>query len=227
MKPAAPPSDAPGPETDRAAWRGDTPGAGLDVAAWRGDTPGAGLDVAAWRGGDTPGAGLDVAGWRGDTPGAGVDLVGRRGDTPGLAVERAGGFGFRWRCSWLRVAGRLGAGLSVLGLLGHVPLAYDGVRGGDLALLGIVLAMTALCLPCVFHLWRGPTRAGWGMTAAMTAAMLALHGSLASLAGHHHGAGPGAYSTAPALALLLLSIVAAGLERTRGDSPWRVGQVPR
>ncbi|WP_143234754.1 hypothetical protein [Paractinoplanes atraurantiacus] len=88
----------------------------------------------------------------------------------------------------------------------HIPMAYAGVRTDNLTLLGVVLAMTAGCVPCALHLWRGPSRATWCLTAAMTAAMLALHGSLMSVAGHHHGTGATAYSMIPALALLLLSV---------------------
>jgi hypothetical protein len=116
--------------------------------------------------------------------------------------------------------GRLGASLGVLSVLAHGPLVYAGLRDGNLAVLGVALAMAAVCLPCAVHLWRGPTRVTWCVTAGMTAVMLALHGSLTAVMHHNHGGVP--YDRVPAVALLTLCAAAllTSPRTARPNSDW-------
>ncbi|MGY1690403.1 hypothetical protein [Geodermatophilus sp. SYSU D01105] len=81
--------------------------------------------------------------------------------------------------------GRGAAGLALASLVVHL-LLLDGSSLGSLAM----VAMAAVCLPCAWHLWRSPSGSVWGLTAAVDAAMLALHGQMLAEAGHHHPAGP-------------------------------------
>ncbi|BCY12096.1 hypothetical protein [Actinoplanes sp. L3-i22] len=119
--------------------------------------------------------------------------------------------------------GRVAAGLSVICALAHVAIAWSGLRGGNLALAGVALGMTALCLPCAVRLWRGPTAATWRMTAGMTGVMLALHPSLMTLSGHDHSLHWPALN-AVTVTLLLITGTAALLDRTRGNArtAWRL-----
>jgi hypothetical protein len=75
-----------------------------------------------------------------------------------------------------------------------------------------MLAMALACLPCAWHLWRSPTAAVWGMTAALDVAMLAVHAQLAvGASGHaHHGA-----PVWPALALVGGQLMVAGIATLR------------
>jgi hypothetical protein len=77
--------------------------------------------------------------------------------------------------------GRLAAVLATGSAVVHLLLVDAGSLGSL-----VMVAMAAACLPCAWHLWRAPTGAVWGMTAALDAAMLGLHGQM--LASLHHGA---------------------------------------
>ena len=103
--------------------------------------------------------------------------------------------------------GGVGAVLAVASALVHV-LQADASSLGSVAMLGMALA----CLPCAWHLWRSPTAAVWGMTAALDVAMLAVHAQLvAGASGHaHHGA-----PVWPALALVGSQLVVAGIATFR------------
>jgi hypothetical protein len=53
----------------------------------------------------------------------------------------------------------------------------------------VMAAMALACLPCARHLWRSPTRSTWGVTAALDAGMLTVHGQMLAVT-HHHTATP-------------------------------------
>ena len=109
--------------------------------------------------------------------------------------------------STVRSLGRVGAALAAALALVHV-LQADASSLGSVAMLGMALA----CLPCAWHLWRWPTPAVWGITAALDVAMLAVHAQLlAGTSGHaHHGA-----PVWPALALVGSQLVVAGVATFR------------
>lgn len=95
------------------------------------------------------------------------------------------------------------AALLALGSAAVHLLLVDARTLGSLAMLGMAL----VCLPCAWHLWRTPTGSTWAATAALDAAMLALHAQmLAPAPGHGHAAG----SPPPAM-WLGLGLVAAQL----------------
>jgi hypothetical protein len=106
-----------------------------------------------------------------------------------------------------RSLGRVGAALAVASATVHV-LQADASSLGSV----VMLVMALACLPCAWHLWRSPTAAVWGMTAALDVAMLAVHAELlAGASGHaHHGA-----SVWPALALVGSQLVVAGIATLR------------
>ncbi|MGY2082305.1 hypothetical protein [Blastococcus sp. SYSU DS0539] len=102
----------------------------------------------------------------------------------------------------VRVLGRAAALLALGSAVVHLLLA-DASTLGSLAMLGMALA----CLPCAWHLWHDPSGRVWATTAAVDAAMLAVHlQMLAPRSGHAHGAD----SPAP-LMWLGLGLVAAQL----------------
>ncbi|WP_221320673.1 hypothetical protein [Actinoplanes sp. L3-i22] len=108
--------------------------------------------------------------------------------------------------------------------MAHLSTAYAGIRTGNLGLAGLALGMSVLCLPCVARLWRGPDRVTWLMTAAMTAAMLAAHGSLMTLAGHHHGGSVSGPNLVAGLLLLVSTCAATSgwtidWQQTHGHEP--------
>src|SRR3954469_24195716 len=76
--------------------------------------------------------------------------------------------------------GRVAAGLAVGSALVHL-LQVDGAALGSL----LMAVMALPCLPCAWHLWRAPTPAVWGLTAAADAGMLLLHATLVSGDGMH------------------------------------------
>ena len=88
--------------------------------------------------------------------------------------------------SWAR-CGEVEAGTPSGGVRSKNP---TGFRINPRGAAGMALA----CLPCARHLWRSPTAAVWGVTAAVDAAMLGLHAQmLASTSAHaHSGASVGA-----------------------------------
>ncbi|MCZ2859956.1 hypothetical protein [Blastococcus sp. VKM Ac-2987] len=86
----------------------------------------------------------------------------------------------------VRALGRAAALLAFGSAVVHL-LLVDASSLGSLAMLGMALA----CLPCGWHLWRNPSGRVWAMTAAVDAAMLAIHlQMLAPPSGHVHAAGP-------------------------------------
>ena len=109
-----------------------------------------------------------------------------------------------------RSLGRVGAALAVASAVVHV-LQADASSLGSVVMLGMALA----CLPCAWHLWRSPTAAVWGMTAALDVAMLTVHAQLlAGASGHAHHGGAGALMW-PALALVGSQLVVAGIATFR------------
>lgn len=63
-------------------------------------------------------------------------------------------------------------------------LLLDAASFGSVVMLGMALA----CLPCAWHLWRGPTATVWGLTAAVDTGMLLVHAeTLATVPHHLHG----------------------------------------
>jgi hypothetical protein len=76
--------------------------------------------------------------------------------------------------------GRVAAGLAVGSAVVHL-LQVDGAALGSL----LMAVMALACLPCAWHLWRAPTPAVWGLTAAADAGMLLLHATLAAGGGTH------------------------------------------
>jgi hypothetical protein len=87
--------------------------------------------------------------------------------------------------------GRAAAALALASALVHV-LLLDTASLGSLVMGAAALA----CLPCAWHLWRGPSTAVWAATAAVDGAMLLLHGQMLATAqadampGMAHGSGP-------------------------------------
>jgi hypothetical protein len=103
-----------------------------------------------------------------------------------------------------RVAAVLALGSAVVHLL-----LVDAAALGSLVMVG----MAAACLPCAWRLWRAPTAAVWGMTAALDAAMLGLHAQMLGTE-HHHG--PPAMWLGLALVAAQLALAgAAALHRVR------------
>ena len=102
------------------------------------------------------------------------------------------------------VAGRVAAVLALASAGVHAT-AVDTGSLTSLAMAGMALA----CLPCAWHLWRCPTGAVWGMTAALDAAMLGVHAQMlaGASAGHVHAGG----STPGTVMWLGLGLVAAQL----------------
>ena len=99
--------------------------------------------------------------------------------------------------------GRAAAVLALASAAVHLALV-DAASLGSLLMVG----MAAACLPCAWHLWRSPTGAVWGMTAALDAAMLVAHAQmLAGSSAHLHHSG----TTAGAAMWLGVALVAAQL----------------
>jgi hypothetical protein len=76
-------------------------------------------------------------------------------------------------------------------LLLHL-VAVVAQRPRDVALVAVLLAMAAVCAPCLRALWAGPTRRDWAVTGAMYGGMLLTHlcwFGVGSHGGHVHGAG--------------------------------------
>jgi hypothetical protein len=89
--------------------------------------------------------------------------------------------------------GRAAAGMALASAVIHV-LLLDTTSLGSLVMVGAALA----CLPCAWHLWRRPTAAVWGTTAAVDGAMLLLHGQMvATSAGAAHAMPGMAHGTGP------------------------------
>jgi hypothetical protein len=107
--------------------------------------------------------------------------------------------------------GRVAAVLAVASAGVHL-LLLDAASLGSL----VMVAMAAACLPCAWHLWRSPTAAVWGTTAAIDATMLVLHAQmLAPAAGHaHHGGGTGSLMWL-GLALVAVQLGIAGTAALR------------
>jgi hypothetical protein len=111
--------------------------------------------------------------------------------------------------------GRAAAALALASAAVHL-LVLDETALGSL----VMAAMALACLPCAWHLWRGPTLATWGMTAALDAGMLALHAQLMTAPSHGHqtGQSPGWLMWLGAC-LLALQLAAAGLAARRARRP--------
>jgi hypothetical protein len=81
--------------------------------------------------------------------------------------------------------GKVAAGLALAGAAVHVLLVDAGSLGSL-----VMVAMALACLPCAWHLWRHPSAAVWGATAAVDAAMLLLHAQMLATETHstamHH-----------------------------------------
>ena len=71
--------------------------------------------------------------------------------------------------------GRAAAGLALASAVVHL-LLVDATSLGALVMAGMALA----CLPCAWHLRRSPTLTTWGLTAALDAAMLAVHAQMSA-----------------------------------------------
>src|SRR5437660_3023261 len=69
--------------------------------------------------------------------------------------------------------GRVAAILALVSASLHFAL-LDASSLGSLAMVGMALA----CLPCAWHLWRGPTAGVWCMTAGLDVAMLLMHAQM-------------------------------------------------
>ena len=78
------------------------------------------------------------------------------------------------------VLGRVAAAVSLGSAAVHL-LLLDAGSLGSLVMLGMAL----ICLPCAWHLWRGPTSRTWALTATADVAMLAVHAQLLAPAGAH------------------------------------------
>lgn len=88
---------------------------------------------------------------------------------PRAAPARAVGLG--------RVAAVLAVGSAGL----HLLLAASG------ELSAVVMALMALaCLPCAWHLWRGPSGQVWALTALIDLGMLAVHAPMVLSVGNDH-----------------------------------------
>ncbi|WP_448627644.1 hypothetical protein [Geodermatophilus sp. URMC 64] len=96
--------------------------------------------------------------------------------------------------------GRFAAGLALASAAVHVAL-LDAASLGSL----VMVAMALACLPCAWHLWRHPSAAVWGATAAVDGAMLLLHAQTLA-AGTHSAA-----MHAPALMWTGLALVSGQL----------------
>ncbi|NYJ07245.1 hypothetical protein [Petropleomorpha daqingensis] len=114
-------------------------------------------------------------------------------------------------------------GALALGRVAAVLVATSAVvhvlQADTASLAGLLMPVMAVaCLPCAWHLWRAPTPAVWGMTAALDAGMILVHATLMAgggMAMHHGAAGPGTLAWAglvlagAQLALAALAAVAA------------------
>ncbi|WP_448627637.1 hypothetical protein [Geodermatophilus sp. URMC 64] len=105
--------------------------------------------------------------------------------------------------------GRAAALLALASAAVHLLQMSAGSLG---ALLMAVMALA--CLPCAWHLWRAPTAAVWGLTAAVDAGMLLLHATLMAQHPGHHGAG-GPMWAGTALVASQLVLAGAALVRRR------------
>jgi hypothetical protein len=136
--------------------------------------------------------------------------------TAAVVVPRAGALG------------RAAAGLAPASAAVHL-LLLDASSLGSL----LMVAMAAICLPCAWHLWRSPTAAVWGMTAAVDGVMLVAHAQMLGGAAHEM-AGMHASGTPTALMWLGLGLVvtqlalagAAGLSRHRWECAMQQQQLP-
>jgi hypothetical protein len=108
--------------------------------------------------------------------------------------------------------GRAAAVLALTSAAVHL-LVLDGSALGSL----VMAVMALACLPCAWHLWRAPTAATWGLTAALDAGMLALHAQLmaAPSSGHDTGHSPGRLMWL-GVCLLALQLAVAALAGWRG-----------
>jgi hypothetical protein len=100
--------------------------------------------------------------------------------------------------------GRAAAGLALASAAVHL-LLLDAASLGSLVMVG----MAAACLPCAWHLWRAPSAAVWGITAAVDATMLVLH--LQMLSGPSSHAGMHSASAPTSLMWLGLALVGGQL----------------
>jgi|SRR5215218_7503076 len=122
--------------------------------------------------------------------------------------ERPPGVGALPRAALL---GKVAAVLALASAVVHL-LLLDAGELGSLLMVGMAL----VCLPCAWHLWRHPTAAVWGTTAAVDAGMLALHVQMLAATTHHShgGAAPGLLWTG--LALVTGQLALAGAAGLRG-----------
>ena len=103
----------------------------------------------------------------------------------------------------------LGRTAAVLGLVSagvHV-LLLDASSLGSLAMLGMALA----CLPCAWHLWRGPAPSVWAITAALDAGMLLVHAQMLAAGSAHAMPGMAHGGSSTGLVVLGLAVVTAQL----------------
>ena len=114
--------------------------------------------------------------------------------------------------------GRVAAGLAAGSAVVHL-LQVDGAALGSL----LMAAMAMACLPCAWHLWRAPTAAVWGLTAAADAGMLLLHAPLAAGGGMHemHAAPTGGALMWLGTALVAVQLALAGVAGIRGSATRR------
>ncbi|MEB3370117.1 hypothetical protein [Saccharopolyspora mangrovi] len=70
--------------------------------------------------------------------------------------------------------GKLAAVLAINCVTAHVPLVAGHVGTHPASSL-VMAALSAACLPCAVHLWRGPRLRTWITAGALAASMLAVH----------------------------------------------------
>jgi hypothetical protein len=107
------------------------------------------------------------------------------------------------------VLGRVAAILALASATLHLAL-LDASSLGSFAMVGMALA----CLPCAWHLWRGPTAGVWCMTAGLDVAMLLIHAQM--LAGPAMMSMPGHSRRPSELLALGLGVVGAQLVLAAG-----------
>jgi hypothetical protein len=120
--------------------------------------------------------------------------------------------------------GRVAAGLAAGSAVVHL-LQVDGAPLGSL----VTAAMALACLPCAWHLWRAPTPAVWGLTAAADAGMLLLHATLAAGGGLHgmHGRGGPLMWLGTALVAVQLALAGVAALRRQPAMSQRLPATPR
>jgi hypothetical protein len=118
------------------------------------------------------------------------------------------------------VLGRVAAILALVSASLHLAL-LDASSLGSFAMVGMALA----CLPCAWHLWRGPTAGVWGMTAGLDVAMLLVHAQMlaapSAMASMHGGRPSGLVASGLGVVsgqLVLAAVAGLGLAVARRRS---------